>query len=100
MMRTYRHRMLGVAGGLAACFGARLRERESALSRRSISQVAAVIVLVCLGAVSAYAKSHPPLASKTDDSKCVECHEAKAKGKSVHSAIAIGCSSCHEVRIT
>jgi predicted CXXCH cytochrome family protein len=31
---------------------------------------------------------------------CIECHEDKAKGKSVHSAIAMGCTSCHEVRVT
>ena len=28
-----------------------------------------------------------------------ECHEDKAKGKNVHSAIAMGCTSCHEIRV-
>ena len=31
--------------------------------------------------------------------KCLECHEDKSKGKAVHSAIATGCLSCHEVRV-
>ena len=26
-------------------------------------------------------------------------HEIKAKGKSVHSAMATGCTSCHEIRV-
>jgi len=34
-----------------------------------------------------------------DAAKCLECHEDKAKGKAVHSAIATGCLSCHEVRV-
>jgi predicted CXXCH cytochrome family protein len=47
-----------------------------------------------------WAGKHPvPLDAKTDTAKCVECHEEKAKGKAVHSAIATGCSSCHEVRV-
>jgi predicted CXXCH cytochrome family protein len=46
------------------------------------------------------AGKHPvPLEPNTDAAKCVECHEAKAKGKAVHSAIASGCLSCHEVRV-
>ena len=45
--------------------------------------------------------THPvPLDKATPDSKCVECHEDKSKGKFVHSAIAMGCSSCHEVRVS
>jgi predicted CXXCH cytochrome family protein len=47
----------------------------------------------------ALATTHPSLGPKPDDAKCLECHEAKAKGKAVHSAIAIGCSICHEVRV-
>ncbi len=42
---------------------------------------------------------HPvQLDPKVDSAKCLECHEDKTKGKSVHSAIAMGCLSCHEVR--
>ena len=43
---------------------------------------------------------HPvPLDKNTDSAKCIECHEDKAKGKFVHSAIAMGCTSCHEIRV-
>jgi predicted CXXCH cytochrome family protein len=47
------------------------------------------------------AGEHPvPLDPKTDSAKCLECHEDKGKGPHVHSAIAIGCTSCHEIRVT
>ena len=43
---------------------------------------------------------HPvPLDPKTDSAKCIECHDDKTKGKAVHSAIATGCLSCHEIRV-
>jgi len=43
---------------------------------------------------------HPvPLQPNTNPSTCIECHEDKAKGKFVHSAIATGCTSCHEIRV-
>ena len=43
---------------------------------------------------------HPvPLEPNTDAAKCIECHEDKTKGKAVHSAIATGCLSCHEIRV-
>ncbi len=46
------------------------------------------------------AATHPvPLDKNTDSAKCIECHEDKAKGKNVHSAIAMGCTSCHEIRV-
>jgi predicted CXXCH cytochrome family protein len=46
------------------------------------------------------AATHPvPLPKDVDSAKCIECHEDKSKGKVVHSAIATGCTSCHEVRI-
>ena len=54
-----------------------------------------------LGASFCGAATHPvPLDKNTDSAKCIECHEDKAKGKAVHSAIAMGCTSCHEVRVT
>jgi len=53
-----------------------------------------------LGAESLCAAVHPvPLDKNTDSAKCIECHEDKAKGKFVHSAIATGCTSCHEIRV-
>jgi len=46
------------------------------------------------------AATHPvPLDKNTPSEKCIECHEDKAKGKNVHSAIAMGCTSCHEIRV-
>src|SRR6516162_8150154 len=53
-----------------------------------------------LGAESLCAAVHPvPLDKNTDSAKCIECHEDKAKGKNVHSAIATGCTTCHEIRV-
>lgn len=58
------------------------------------------IVLAALLASRASADVHPvPLDKNTDAAKCVECHEDKTKGKSVHSAMAMGCLSCHEIRV-
>jgi predicted CXXCH cytochrome family protein len=43
---------------------------------------------------------HPvPLDPATDAAKCLECHEAKTKGASVHTAMSGGCLSCHEIRV-
>ena len=47
----------------------------------------------------AMAAKHPvELEKNVDGSKCLECHEGKSEGKAVHSALATGCLSCHEVR--
>src|SRR6185369_3918514 len=54
-----------------------------------------------LGSTLLYSAKHPvPLDKNTDSAKCIECHENKAKGKAVHSAIATGCTTCHEIRVT
>jgi len=59
-----------------------------------------VIWALALAATPAFAKTHPvPLDKNVDSAKCLECHEDKTKGKAVHSAIAMGCLSCHEVRV-
>ncbi|SPF44390.1 Multiheme cytochrome [Candidatus Sulfotelmatobacter kueseliae] len=56
--------------------------------------------VVALAVLPAAAKTHPvPLDKNVDSAKCLECHEDKSKGKAVHSAIATGCLSCHEVRV-
>ena len=56
--------------------------------------------LLFMGLSRAGAAVHPvPLDPKTDSAKCLECHEDKTKGKSVHSAMATGCTSCHEIRV-
>jgi predicted CXXCH cytochrome family protein len=31
--------------------------------------------------------------------KCLECHGGQGKGKSVHTAMSTGCTSCHEIRV-
>jgi predicted CXXCH cytochrome family protein len=57
-------------------------------------------MMMLVAACPATAAQHPvPLAPDTDSAKCAECHEDKTKGKAVHSAIATGCTSCHEVRV-
>src|SRR5581483_6388247 len=60
--------------------------------------VCALVVLRAGG--RAYAAKHSvPLEKNADASTCIACHEDKTKGKAVHSAIAMGCTSCHEVRV-
>ncbi len=58
-----------------------------------------IVVMMLSGRVMA-AKHPVPLDPKADPSTCLTCHEDKTKGKSVHSAIAMGCTSCHEIRTT
>ena len=59
-----------------------------------------VAYLLAIAILPAAAKTHPvPLDKNVDSAKCLECHEDKSKGKAVHSAIATGCLSCHEVRV-
>jgi predicted CXXCH cytochrome family protein len=56
------------------------------------------LVLAC--AVRARAGEHPvPLEKNIDAAKCLECHEDKTKGPHIHSAIAMGCTACHEVKV-
>jgi len=56
--------------------------------------------VLAIAVLPAAAKTHPvPLDKNVDSAKCLECHEDKSKGKAVHSAIATGCLSCHEVRV-
>ncbi|HWR35229.1 MAG TPA: cytochrome c3 family protein [Clostridia bacterium] len=59
-----------------------------------------VVILLIASTGKLYAGKHPvPLEKDIDAAKCLECHEDKSKGKFVHSAIATGCTSCHEVRV-
>jgi len=59
----------------------------------------ACFVVVLTFAGGALAAKHPiPLDPKADPSTCLACHDDKTKGKFVHSAIAMGCTSCHEIR--
>jgi predicted CXXCH cytochrome family protein len=55
------------------------------------------LIFLCAG--RSLAAKHPvPLDPKADPATCLQCHEDKTKGKSVHSAMAVGCMSCHEIR--
>jgi predicted CXXCH cytochrome family protein len=70
-------------------------------SDRPLTVVVLILfALVALLLTRANAAVHPvPLDKNVDAAKCLECHEDKSKGKFVHSAIAMGCLSCHEVRV-
>jgi len=60
----------------------------------------AITVLTLLCGSRVLGDVHPvPLDKNTPSSKCLECHEDKTKGKAVHSAIQLGCTSCHEIRV-
>ena len=60
-----------------------------------------VIALVSLLSASpspADLQQHPvPLPDKVNPSKCLECHNDKATGKYVHTAVSMGCTVCHAV---
>ncbi len=59
------------------------------------------LALSLLAIERASAAVHPvPLDKNIDSAKCVECHDDKSKGKHVHTAMAAGCLSCHEVRVS
>ncbi len=59
-----------------------------------------LVVFFGFAVAPALGKTHPiPLDKNVDSAKCLECHEDKSKGKVIHSAIATGCLSCHEVRV-
>ena len=59
-----------------------------------------VLVVLFWAALPAFAATHPvPLDKNTDAAKCLECHSDKQQGKAIHSAMATGCMSCHEIRI-
>ncbi len=61
---------------------------------------AALFSLLGLFALPLHAGVHPvPLEKNVTGEKCLECHADKTKGKAVHSAMATGCLSCHEVRV-
>ncbi len=58
------------------------------------------LALLFLLALPLRADIHPvPLDKNTDAAKCLECHGDKAQGKNVHTAISMGCLSCHEIRV-
>lgn len=49
-------------------------------------------------AASAAVPEHPvPLAANTTAANCLECHNAVQQGKYVHSAMSMGCTTCHSI---
>jgi predicted CXXCH cytochrome family protein len=77
------------------------RKQAASNSDRSFGLFVLILfVVVALLISRVTAAVHPvPLDKTVDAAKCLECHEDKSKGKSVHSAIAMGCLSCHQVRV-
>jgi predicted CXXCH cytochrome family protein len=69
--------------------------------RRVASRVIWLLAIAVITlAPKAFSSTHPvPLDKNTDSAQCIGCHEDKSKGKAVHSAIATGCTSCHEIRV-
>ncbi len=66
---------------------------------KSVRKILVNMILMSAACTAAWAGVHPvPLDPKADPSTCAQCHEDKTKGKSVHTAIAMGCTSCHEIR--
>jgi len=69
-------------------------------SRHAGLRAGVFMALLGLLTTRALGEVHPvPLDQKTDAAKCLECHQDKTKGKHVHSAMAAGCLSCHEIRV-
>jgi len=67
-------------------------------SRVKLNTLVCCLVVVTLVGHASAAKHPVTLDPKADPATCIACHEDKAKGKAVHSAIAMGCTSCHEIR--
>jgi len=70
---------------------------SAAITRSAILLARIILLLLAVGCVTrAFAGVHPvPIDKNTN---CAQCHEDKTKGKFVHSAIAMGCTTCHEIR--
>lgn len=62
--------------------------------------VASLALIVVFVVAPVLAKKHPvPLDPNTDSETCATCHEGQAQGAAVHSAMAMGCRTCHDVRV-
>jgi len=67
-----------------------------------LARLGKIVLFSMLAACSLRVRAgeHPvTLEKNVDAAKCLECHEDKTKGKHVHSAIAMGCTTCHEVKV-
>jgi predicted CXXCH cytochrome family protein len=66
-----------------------------------MSKVLRAALLLGILVRPAIAAKHPVrLDPNVDAAKCLQCHADKTKGKAVHSAMKMGCLSCHEVRVS
>ena len=90
-------------GGCVRLLPHRNRCCKNAVNRGGRSLGTDVLILFAAMALllsRATAAVHPvPLEQNVDAKKCLECHEDKSKGKAVHSAIAMGCLSCHDPHV-
>lgn len=70
-------------------------------SRLAAPKLAILLIpLALLAPVTVRAGKHPVALDKNaDPATCAECHKDKAQGKVTHSALAAGCTACHEVRV-
>ena len=65
-----------------------------------LAKTALLVMMMIVSGALLRADEHPvALDKKIDSAKCLECHDDKGKGAHVHSAIAMGCDSCHAVRL-
>jgi predicted CXXCH cytochrome family protein len=77
-----------------------LPSQKSNLRTGCPSPLGWLVLLLAVFVNPVLAAEHPvPLDPKADSATCIACHENKTKGKAVHSAMATGCLSCHEVRV-
>jgi predicted CXXCH cytochrome family protein len=73
-----------------------LGEKDAAMTWRLKS---VLYITFAMAALNLHAGEHVvPLDTKIDSAKCLECHEDKNKAPHVHSAIAMGCDVCHQVK--
>src|SRR5579871_5319926 len=78
-----------------------LAAKETKGNRVNRLMKTALLALIIASGAALRAAEHPvPLDKNTDAAKCLECHAEKAKGKNVHTAVSMGCLSCHEVRVS
>jgi len=86
-------------GPLRAIFRVPFLGTRAAFRRLSLPLV--LLLLLFLSSTAVLADVHPvPLDKNTHSAKCLECHADKAKGKHVHTAVSLGCTSCHEIRVS
>jgi hypothetical protein len=71
----------------------RLSKFNTAASH-SLARFCLILLFLALCVERVSAAKHPvPLDPKADPATCLQCHEDKTKGKSVHSAMAMGCQA-------